>query len=454
MASSPPNLLWVFMDDVNPWMRCYGHDVARTDHVDALAENGVRFDRMYATAPVCTPSRSAIITGMYQTTIGAHNHYSSFEDFRGQRMDDWEPNHLGIRTLPEIFRSAGYYTFNEGKNHYNFVDRDRMLYDRHGEANRFHGARNGTEWDGRADGQPFFGQIQLRGGKVSIPDDLDRVDPAAVEVPPYYPDVPVFREEIAHHYDCIRVMDRTLGEILAALERDGLREQTIVWFFADHGMRLPRHKQFCYQGGIHVPCVAAGPGVPEDTPYAGLASGIDIAPTCLSLAGIDVPRHMQGGDLFDPSFERTYAIAARDRCDYTIDRIRAVVTERYSYLRNFMTDRPYLQPQYRDGRESLETLRELHTRGELDDVQAQFAGEHRPAEEFYDLARDPHETTNLIHTRDVDLRKAIAEHRTILHRWLVETDDQGRFPESDAALRAVVQRWGQEAVDPEYDRVR
>jgi len=330
-------VLWVFMDDVNPWMGCYGHDLAETPRIDALADRGVRFDRMYSTSPVCTPARSAAITGMYGTTIGAHNHYSSFETWRGVAFEEWDPTHLGVRTIPEIFRSAGYYTFNEGKNHYNFVDRKELLYDRKGAESAFQGADDGTEWSGRDPGQSFFGQVQLTGGKTSVDDDLSRVDPADVEVPPYYPDHPVYREEIAHHYDCIAQMDRELGEILDALREDGLYEDTVVWLFSDHGMRLPRHKQFCYEGGIRVPAIAAGPGVPSGEARPDLVSGIDIGPTSLALAGIDVPGHMQGADAFAPAFSREYVVAARDRCDYTVDRIRAVVTDRYKYIRNFMT---------------------------------------------------------------------------------------------------------------------
>jgi arylsulfatase A-like enzyme len=448
-----PNVLWVFMDDVCPWMSCYGHDAVETEHVDALADRGVRFDRAYSTAPVCTPSRSAVVTGMYQTTIGAHNHYSSFETWRGIEMSDWDPVHLGVRTIPEMFRSAAYYTFNEGKNHYDFVDRDRMLYDRHGDTG-FDGPGEDAPWADRDEGQPIFGQIQLRGGKEQVSDGIDRVDPDAVEVPPYYPDHPVYREEIAHHYDTIQEMDRRLGEIVDGLRADGLYENTVLFFFSDHGMRLPRHKQFCYEGGIHVPLILAGPGLPEGAVREDLVSGIDVGPTSLAAAGIDVPDHMQGADAFDPEFGRDYVVAARDRCDYTIDRIRAVVTDRYKYIRNFMTDRPYLQPQYRDGREYMAVLKDLHERGELNEVQSRFVRDERPAEEFYDLREDPHETENLVHSDDPEHQRALGELRTILHRWIVETDDKGRFPESDAALRAVVDRWGEEAVDPAYDRVR
>ncbi|WP_276256290.1 sulfatase family protein [Halomontanus rarus] len=449
-----PNILWVVMDDVCPWMSCYGDTAVETEHVDALADRGSRFDRAYATAPVCTPSRSAIITGMYQTAIGAHNHYSSFGEWRGQEMERWDPTHLGVRTIPEIFRSAGYYTFNEGKNHYNFVDRDGMLYDRKGTENRFRGAEDGTEWSGRDPDQPFFGQIQLRGGKADVSSSVTRVDPSAVTVPPYYPDHPVYREEIAHHYDTIQEMNRILGTVVETLKEDGLYENTVVCFFADHGMRLPRHKQFLYEGGVRIPLVMAGPGVPEGAERTDLVSGIDIGPTSLALAGIDVPDHVHGADVFSETFHRDHVIAARDRCDYTNDRIRAVITDRYKYVRNFMTDRPYLQPQYRDGREYMTVLNRLHEEGELDEVQSQFASEERPAEELYDLQADPHETDNIVHSTRYEHAEALGRLRTILSRWILETDDKGRYPESDDSLAAVIQRWGDDAVNDEYDRVR
>lgn len=449
-----PNVLWVVMDDISPWMSCYGDATVETPNFQLIADTGVCFERAYSTAPVCTPARSAVITGMYQTTIGAHHHYSSFEEWRGKRMDSWEPNHLGCRTIPELFKSAGYYTFNEGKNHYNFVDRNDMLFDRKGSDSAFQGAENGTEWSGKDGDQPFFGQIQLEGGKVTVRDDISRVDPESVSVPPYYPDVPVYREEIAHHYDTIQEMDQQLGEIIEALRNDGLYEETVIWVFSDHGMRLPRHKQFLYEGGIRIPVLVRGPGLPQDSRRSGLVSGIDIGPTSLATANLEIPQHMHGRNALAESFHREYIIAARDRCDYTIDRIRAVVTDRYKYIRNFMTDRPYLQPQYRDETPALQTLKQLYDQGELDENAARFVSPDRPAEELYDLEEDPHETANLVHSTDREHQTVLAELRSILHRWIIETDDQGRYPESDAALKAVLERWGDEAVDPVYDRVR
>ncbi len=451
ISKEHPHILWVYLEDTNPWMSCYGDKVVKTPNIDKLAENGVRFDRAYMTSAVCSPSRSAIITGMYQTSIGAHEHYSSFSVWRGNEMEVWDPNHLGVRTLPEIFKAAGYYTFNEGKNHYNFVFSDEDLYDRKG-GNGFKGAKEGTEWTGRQAEQPFFGQIQLTGGKYKDPPE--KIQPNQVTVPPYYPDHEVFREEIAHHYNTILKMDDILGNIITRLKEDNLYESTVIFFFSDHGMRLPRHKQFLYEGGIRVPLIIAGPGIPANQVREDLVSSIDISATTLSLAGIDIPAHMHGMNMFAEDFRRDFVIAARDRCDFTIDRIRAVVTGRYKYIRNFMTDKPYMQPQYRDGWPAIELVKTMYEDGELNEMQARFASPERPAEELYDLQEDPHETNNLIHSYKREHAIQLAKHRDILYRWIIETDDKGRFPETNEALKAVIDRWGEKAVNKEYKRVR
>ncbi|QDT36849.1 sulfatase-like hydrolase/transferase [Stratiformator vulcanicus] len=539
VANERPNILWIYVEDMSPWMSCYQDSVVETPHIDALAEQGVKFDRFYTPAGVCSATRSALITGMWQTTIGAHNHRSSRAWFRGKKMEDYDAIKLPeeVLPIPAILKDAGYFTFNQGKLDYNFeFDRDN-LYSYLEEKNGFYG---GKEWKKKGRAQPFFGQIQLKGGKNNGKVS-PKTDPDSVTVPPYYPDHPIYREEIAFHYDCIRQTDAEVGDIVAALKRDGLYDNTVIIFFTDHGMRLPRHKQFIYEGGIHVPLIIAGPGVPSyssdpavvivqieglksikvndrdtglaelpkaiqevtsDTslpvlirgggkiPYGTVAkviqsvnaagfknvrisahdkapadapagtkvrhdlvSGIDLAATTLALAGEAVPEWMQGRDLFASDHQpRKFIAAARDRCDYTIDRIRTIVTKDFQYLRNFKTDRPYLQPQYRDGRPSMEILKELYAKGELNETQARFVGPYRPAEELYDLRSDPDEIHNL--AGDPQYADELARHRSLLADWIEQTDDQGRYPESDDGLKATLQRWGKKAVNPEYDRVR
>ena len=448
---SRPNILWIYVEDTNDWMSCYGDGLIDTPHIDALAARGTRFTRCYMPAGVCSPTRSAIITGVHQTTIGAHQHYSSFEVWRGIEMEEWDPNYLGVRTIPETLRLARYFTFNKGKLHYNFVYDIDQLYDWHAPKMGFGGAKEGSCWNAdvpRCRG-PSSGRCNSWGARRA-PRRSSIAAPSR-----FRPTTPTIRRSARRSRTTTTPSCAWTKRWVASWppsERDGLLDSTVIVFFSDHGMSLMRHKQFLYEGGIRVPCVIAGPGIPAGEVREDIVSGLDLAATTLALAGVTVPSHMHGKDVFAEDYHRDHFVAARDRCDYTIDRIRAVVTQRYKYIRNFMTDRPYLQPQYRDGRPEMKAIKALYAAGELNEVQAAFAGPHRPAEELYDLEADPHETINLVH--DPEYAQVLGEMRTRLDRWIVETDDQGRFPESDEALRAVLKRWGKRAVNVEYERVR
>ncbi len=451
-ATTPPrpNILWVVAEDMNPWMSCYGTRLVETPTFDQMAAEGVRFERAYVTAPVCSSCRSALITGVMQTTLGIHNHRSSRSNTKKPEHRDLGLIYLpqGVKTVPEYFQDAGYATFNQGKTDYNFVYDKKDLY-------------CVKDWrDAQAQGKPFFGQIQLRGGKNGkvVLENQAPVDPQEVEVPPYYPDHPVYREMIADHYACVLGTDESVRRILERLEADGLADDTIVFFFSDHGMPGGlRHKQFCYEGGIRVPLLIRWPKHfpvrPAGLVVDDLVTTIDVSATSLALAGIDIPAHFEGRDLFAEDYQpRAYVIAARDRCDYTIERIRAVVTPRYKYLRNFYTDRPYLQPQYRDNRDVMITWKELRAEGKLTPDAARFISDERPAEELYDLETDPHEIRNLVD--DPAAAAQLKRHRRILDNWIRETDDKGQYPESDGGLLQVLYRWGDKCINPEYEPVR
>jgi arylsulfatase A-like enzyme len=216
---------------------------------------------------------------------------------------------------------------------------------------------------------------------------------------------------------------------------------------------MHRHKQFCYEGGIRTPLIVAGPGIPAGALRDDLVSGIDVGPASLALAEIEIPPHMEGRDLFAKDHEpREFVVSARDRCDYTIDRIRAVVTKRWKYIRNFLTDRPYMQPQYRDPWPLTKELRRMAAEGELSKVQMRFYGDDRPAEELYDLENDPDEIDNL--ADDPGHAKVLDGMRLILERWMSDTGDQGRRPESEAGLKAALERWGRRCVNPEYEPLK
>ena len=445
-----PNILWLVAEDMNPWMSCYGETLIQTPTFDGMAAKGVRFGRAYVTAPVCSACRSALITGTMQTTLGVHNHRSSRSNAKNPAHKALGMIHLpkGVKTLPELFQEAGYATFNRGKTDYNFVFDNAALY-------------SVKDWkQAEALGKPWFGQIQLKGGKngKSVLKNKTPVSVEEVSVPPYYPDHPDFRETIADHYACALGTDQSVKVILDQLEGDGLLEDTIVFFFSDHGMPGGlRHKQFCYEGGIHIPLLIRWPkNYPVTKPglvIDDLVSSIDISVTSMALAGLAIPEHTEGRDVFAKDYRRRdYVISARDRCDYTIERIRAVTTKRYRYLRNFLTDRPYLQPQYRDGRAVMTTWKRLYAEGKLTPEAAAFVSDKRPAEEFYDLEKDPHEVKNLV--GDPRYAGELERHRGILEKWIEETDDKGRYPESTEGLFQVMYRWRDKCVNPEYEAVR
>lgn len=443
-----PNILWIYLEDVSRWFGCYGDKLATTPNIDRLAKMGTRFDRFYTPAGVCSATRSAIVTGMMQTSIGAHQHRSNRNAKIGKYIDSHKlPN--GIKTIPEYFRDAGYYTFNDGKDDYNFEWFKDKLYDSYGRMNF-----QGDEWSKCPKGKPFFGQIQLRGGKDRPRyKPNQKMDPAKVNVPPYYPDIPLVRKEIAHHYDCIKWTDRQVGLILKKLEEDKLLNKTVIFLVSDHGYKLHRDKQFLYEGGINMAFIAAGPGIANNTVNSDLISGVDLGPSSFDFAGVSIPKHMEGQAIFSKNYKKKeYVVSARDRCDYTIEHIRAIITPKYKYLKNFLTDRPFMQPSYKDPWPVSIEFRRMMAAGEMNATQKLFFGKQKPAEELYDLANDPHEINNL--ANDPKHQEALKQHRQHLEQWMKATDDKGQYPESDAALLAVLKQWQDKCVNPEYNRVR
>ena len=433
-------------------MESYGYPVnaGKTPQLDEMSKNGVRFSRCYVPAPVCSACRSAMITGVYQTTTGFHNHRSS------RSAESMIHILKGIKTLPQIFKENGYATFNRGKDDYNFVfnraDHYTIGSPKLKQGREFQWSTKGKgSWTDVPKGMPWFGQIQLYGGKARTKGFKDKVDPSTMKVPPYFPDEEIFRKEWAHHYDTVRVTDNDVKKIMDGLKQDGLLENTIVFFFSDHGNNHSlRHKQFCYEGGVHVPLIITGPGIPKDTVREEMTSTLDISATTLALAGIELPKYLHGQDLFGKDYKkRDHVISARDRCDYTIDRIRTVRTEKYRYIKNFLTDRILLQPQYRDNQAQTRRLHALHDSGKLGKIPEWAFFGKRPAEELYDLEKDPHQVNNL--AGDLNHAEELKKHRDLLNVWIKETGDKGEQPESEEQLRAVYKRWKKRCVNPEFD---
>lgn len=415
-----PNILWIVAEDASPHIGCYGETAIRTPHLDVLAAEGVRFDRAMVTGPVCSPSRSAMITGMYQTTLGAHNHRSQTREGKGGGNQRYYDSYvLPVQSVPELFREAGYYVANAGeaKEDYNFVT-PRPLYDK-------------GDWSDRPDkSRPFFCQIQLQGGKARGARVADPVRTDAFSLPPYYPDTPVIRRDWAQYLNTWVKTDAEVGEIIERLRSAGELEKTVIFFWTDHGISHLRGKQFLYDEGMRVPLIVRfGDSRRAGAVRSDLVQQIDIAATSLSLAGITVPANVQGRDIFAPDYKpRSYAFAARDRCDETVDTIRAVRSDRYKYIRNFMSWMPAAQPNaYKDAKEIVREMRKMYAAGSLSELQARPFVAPRPTEELYDLQADPHETINL--AGRPDFRDHVREMRQVLYRWMEEAGDPGLVPE-------------------------
>lgn len=429
-----PNIVWIIAEDQSPDFGCYGEKTIETPHVDRMASEGVRFLNTFATSPVCSPSRSALITGMHQGSIGAHNHQSSRSSFRIALPE-------GVATVVELFRDAGYFVSNNGKDDFNFVW-DGSAY-------------SGRDWSGRAEGQPFFAQIQLQGGKRRhnprwLPER--RVSPDGVRLPPYYPAHPVVLKDWAAYLDTIVATDRDVGAVLDRIEREGLAGSTYVFFLTDHGISHARGKQFLYDEGIRIPLVVRGPGLEAGAVRGDLVSHIDVAATSLALAGITVPAWMQGRALFAADhMPREAVFSARDRCDETVDRIRSIRTLRFKYIRNYLPARPHLQPNsYKDRKETVGAIREWDAAGRLDEIQRLVTAPRREPEELYDIESDPWEIRNL--AREPAYESTLAAMRALLDTSIEETGDRGMNPEREEVYDAEMAVYLAEKTDPGHRR--
>ena len=344
----------------------------------------------------------------------------------------------GVHPAPSLFQRAGYYTAIGswpvrdgalGKTDYNF-EWDRAMYD-------------GNDWSGRAPGQPFFMQVQLHGGKNRHNKNWKEIaqrelgsltDPDSVVLPPYYPRDSVLLDDWVQYLDACRYTDRQVGQVVERLKREGLLDSTVIFFMTDHGISHARGKQFLYDEGIHVPLVVRGPGIAPGHVRDDLVEHIDLVATSLALAKIPIPAGMQSRNVFAPNYvPRDAVFSARDRCDETVDHLRSVRTQRFKYIRNFLAQRPHLQPnRYKDGKDIIRRLRELHEQNQLSELTERLLfAPTRPREELYDLVADPQELRNLADDREY--AATLKELRNRLNRWMEETDDRGRQPESQKA---------------------
>ncbi|WP_145304463.1 sulfatase family protein [Crateriforma conspicua] len=406
------NVVWIIADDLGPELGCYGYPSVQTPNIDRLAHEGRRYTHAFATAPVCSSSRTAFQTGHYQTTVGGHHHITR----------DKQPLPDGITTVTQQMQKAGYFVCNGSgkaddkkfaKSHLNFQYKPQTFFD-------------GVDWSQRTSGQPFFAQVQIKEPhRTFVHRDHEY---ANVPIPPYYPDHPITRADWGNYLASIEVLDRKVGAVLKRLDDEGLTDNTLVIFTGDHGRPHVRAKQWLYEGGLHVPLILRWPGrIAAKEVSDDLVSLLDLMPTTLTAAGADVPE-LPGINLLDPDTSgHDVLFAARDRCGDAIDRIRSARTKNFKYIRNFHPELPYMQHSgYKRLQYPVDTLmRVLHQRGEFD---SPFMADRRPAEELYDLRTDPHEQHNL--ADDPRYATQLIRLRQSVDQWIVRTDDQGRFDES------------------------
>jgi len=430
-AQARPNIVLIGAEDISPSLGCYGDADAITPNLDRLAGQGARFTRAFTHAPVCAPSRSGLITGVYPTTLGTHHMRSKL-----------------VRT-PELFvdylRKAGYFVAWPGKTDFNF-DLPKGWVD------------TTQDWTKTPavlpTDRPWFAYVnftvthesQVRATPEAYARNTARLRPeekrdrGRVALPPYYPDTPAVRECVGKYHDNITALDYLVGDVLRLLDERRWAENTVVVFFGDHGWGLPRGKRWCYDSGTRIPLLVRWPGVVRPgTVRDDLTAFLDLAPTFLTIAGAPVPPHMQGRVFLGPRARPApeYVFSARDRMDETYDRIRGVRGPQFRYVRNFHPELPYAQwLNYGDEMPVMRDWRRLAFDGKLNATQMRFFARTKPPEELYDTRTDPHEVTNL--AADPAHADTLRTMRAALDRWMTDTKDLGATPERDLTAKGLV----------------
>ncbi|WP_347304219.1 sulfatase-like hydrolase/transferase [Croceibacterium sp. TMG7-5b_MA50] len=415
-----PNILWLTSEDNNPFIGAYGDPVARTPVLDALAQRGVLYRNAYANAPVCAPSRFSILTGVHAESCGPAHHMRAVAEVSSD-----------LRSYPEYLRSAGYYCTNNEKTDYNCDIAPERIWDASGKT---------AHWRDRPAGQPFmavFNSMTTHESRLFRPTQ-GAVTPDEVRVPAYLPDTPAVRGDFASYYNLVSAMDAEIGQRLAELEADGLADDTIIFYYSDNGGVLPRSKRYCYDEGLRCALIVHVPPkwqhlspVPMGTEVTTPVSFIDLAPTLLSIAGIERPQQMRGNAFLGHHVATPAGVAfgMRNRMDERYDFTRTVTDGRYRYIRNYSPNRIWgTHGAFEWMLKSYQSWDEERIAGRLNDVQARFF-QTKPFEELYDRVADVDQVTNLIDDQAHAAR--IAQFRSQLDEHMLAIRDNGFIPEGE-----------------------
>lgn len=435
---SRPNIIWITCEDISPYLEVYGDSVVKTPNLDRLARDGQQFTHVYTTAGVSSPSRSCLITGMYPQSIGTQHMRTLFPPQSAPARKLGLKAYSAVlpeevRAFPEFLRMAGYYTSNNFKTDYQFIQ-PVTVWDDCSAAATFKNAPKG---------KPFFSVFNLFITHESqlfkqsrLFDDHKNllVDPAKVTLPPYYNDTPKAREAMARMMSNIQLMDWQVGQLIQELKDAGLYDNSYVFFFSDHGGTLPWMKREILERGTHIPFIVKFPkSAHAGTVNNDLVSSVDFAPTVLSIAGVKIPPYMQGHAFLGRQASKTkrqYVFAARDRMDECYDRVRSVRDMRYRYIYNFYPGQPkYQDITYRLGLPMMKEIKELHQEGKLNPYGEDWFKPTKPVEELYDVDNDPHELHNL--AADPAYSNKLAELRKAFRSWMNKVGDLSYMPEKE-----------------------
>ncbi|WPR71964.1 sulfatase [Flavobacterium sp. NG2] len=449
-TTKQPNILWIVCEDISPTLSMYGDHNAKTPNLDKLAQKSIVYTNAFATTGVCAPSRSAIITGMLPSSIGTMHMRTAKDvmswgkrsykevatrgeenpepvlDLKGNTIREYSavvPD--GIKCFTEYLRASGYYCTNNQKTDYQFAAPISAWDENDPKAH----------WRNRPEGKPFFSVFNLgdtHESRIWLNKDLPlTVDPTKVFLPPYFPDNAVVRNDVARHYSNIEIMDKNAGIIIDQLIKDGLYDDTIIFFYSDHGGPLPRQKREIYESGLKAPLFIKLPNSQTFSKNDRLISFTDLGPTVLSLANVKPPKGIEGRP-FLGKYEcksREFVFGTSDRFDEFSDRIRSVRTEKYLYIKNYHPELPkYKDVGYRKSMPMMMNMLTLKEANQLDQYQLSWF-QSKVTEELYDIINDPYSMTNL--AENPAYQKVLNQLRKQEIKKFEKDYDFGSLPEAD-----------------------
>lgn len=428
IEAQQPNIVWIVSEDNSKhYLKLFDNYGVETPNIEALAENGIVFDRAFSNTPVCSAARSTLIASSYGPRLASHYH----------RNLQQVPIPDGVEMFPAYLRKAGYYTTNNSKEDYNIVKADNVWDESSKKAN----------WRGRKEGQPFFhvfnigttheSRLHFTEADTKVP---TKANQESTKVFPIHPQTDLFRYTNARYHDKMQEMDGQLGEVVAELKKDGLLENTIIFYYGDHGGVLPGSKGYIKETGVHVPLVVYVPSkfknlAPAEagTRTKTFVSFIDFGATVLNLAGIEIPDGIDGTPFLgnnitkDNWAERNETFSYTDRMDEKYDMVRAVRKGKFKYVRNYQ---PFnfdgLMNNYRYKQLGYQEWIKMFQNNELNETQSQFFQPKQP-EALYNVETDPFETNNL--ADDESYKSILKDLRCNLAKRIEGMPDLSFYPE-------------------------